>query len=831
MKMPRKRLTIWQRIAKRERGSALLVSLMVIVGLSLLGLGFVALSETEASISVNERNREQTLSHAEAMASLCVDWFQNPTWALNKGLLPSNDPTVNADLSKMKVVRPTIGKVYKPLTSSLLFDLPFKPNADDRLFGDSDHPDVLINDTTGKTFLDNLNNLMFPDTSEAGRITEIRVYAPPIVGGTKVNGYYQPNVGDRYGVATVKVIATKFDKKGNAIAQRAVTEVVTEFPFPGPSGPIQSNASIKTNGSFEVYWGEVSAQLNLTLKNPVAGLPWVDAYHRVEFEYGYDSTQPWTPTHTYTCTAAGGDIVHASAAKLAIDPALAYHAFQCINSSNWTTGAAATEPNWDDSNTTGLGKQYPEGASLGNVWKEVAPKMWPLLANDTTDNTDKYAWAQQMLGYSFPDIWAQSRTRSTLTNCGNNNPVCSGHYNDPTSSPLTTNYTWFQNQTKDQQYDYKIVNFPNFNYQFWKDVALAGDGQAGIFYFKYDKNTALFFRQSDPKTENSPENWANSCTGVTNPLGPGFYFFDSIDSVNPQQNGGASSPNLTAAVDVKSNLAKPCFCFKGFIYLNSTSFGTQGVPKGENDFYNYPGEPFRDVGYRSVDTTTMKFARDGSGNLLPMVNPSIGAWDYQDVNGNLKFDLVVANVNSSGTLKKPDGTALPNPTYMPVEYYEGCTIGTNCSEPHEPYLNVQYASAGTTPASASPSPSASTIGWDAPGSDLKLPIKATDSTNTAVVDCSVAANASKCTSNSYDIDGPLAQLGKGGPMLQGVLYNEGNYSAQGNACYYGSLLINGPVTGTGTPTVYFDESLIKGDFKKKFPNFPRVYVSSYTTEN
>src|SRR5436305_10458782 len=112
--MRRKSTGIWRRIAKRERGSALLVSLMVIVGLSLLGLGFVTLSETEASISVNERNREQTLSHAEAAASVCVDWFQNPTWALNRGLLPSNDSTVNADLVKMKPQRTTIGKVYKP---------------------------------------------------------------------------------------------------------------------------------------------------------------------------------------------------------------------------------------------------------------------------------------------------------------------------------------------------------------------------------------------------------------------------------------------------------------------------------------------------------------------------------------------------------------------------------------------------------------------------------------------------------------------------------------------------------------------------------------------
>ena len=39
----------------RQRGSALLASLMVVVGLSLLGLAFVAISETESAISINER--------------------------------------------------------------------------------------------------------------------------------------------------------------------------------------------------------------------------------------------------------------------------------------------------------------------------------------------------------------------------------------------------------------------------------------------------------------------------------------------------------------------------------------------------------------------------------------------------------------------------------------------------------------------------------------------------------------------------------------------------------------------------------------------------------
>src|SRR2546430_16987990 len=81
-------------VSKRKRpdnrGSALLVSLMVIVGLSLLGLGFVAISETESAISKNQQNALQTQAVAEAGARLVVEWFQNPTWAIASGGMPSN---------------------------------------------------------------------------------------------------------------------------------------------------------------------------------------------------------------------------------------------------------------------------------------------------------------------------------------------------------------------------------------------------------------------------------------------------------------------------------------------------------------------------------------------------------------------------------------------------------------------------------------------------------------------------------------------------------------------------------------------------------------------
>src|SRR3954447_3994129 len=76
-----------------EKGSALLVSLMIMVGLSLLGLGFVAMSETESSIAVNEMNYVQAQSAAEIGTKTVIEMFQDATWAKGKSLLPANNST------------------------------------------------------------------------------------------------------------------------------------------------------------------------------------------------------------------------------------------------------------------------------------------------------------------------------------------------------------------------------------------------------------------------------------------------------------------------------------------------------------------------------------------------------------------------------------------------------------------------------------------------------------------------------------------------------------------------------------------------------------------
>src|SRR6266702_4944079 len=77
---------------RSDRGSALLVSLMVIVGLSLLGLGFVAISETESAIAKNQQNALQTQAIAEAGAKVVVEWFQDPGWAETNAAMPQTAP-------------------------------------------------------------------------------------------------------------------------------------------------------------------------------------------------------------------------------------------------------------------------------------------------------------------------------------------------------------------------------------------------------------------------------------------------------------------------------------------------------------------------------------------------------------------------------------------------------------------------------------------------------------------------------------------------------------------------------------------------------------------
>ena len=806
-----------------ERGSALLVTLMVIVGLSLLGLGFVALSETEAAIAVNQRNYTQTLQVAEAAGKVVVEWFQDPAWAVSVGIMPTNVDAVKVDRFQLVSGSPVnVGK-YKA-GKPRLFDKPFKPHHSDRFFGTEDNPDVLINNTTAPTFLSNFNNQLFNtntafgaagawcqncDNTEGGVITDIRVYAPPIDGATYVDepgwttaaGGIPPgrgfwHGGSRFGLATIRVTAAKYNKpRCNpltdttcvVISQRSMKFVITEFPFPGPQGPIQSNASIDTTGNMKVHWGKVTANDSISVKRAATGMPWHDADEFANFERGYDNTVA------------------------------------------------------------------------------AAQRVWPVPADATRqpilDFKDDHPWLFEFIGRTLEDHWYQARSRGDLEqlpgavtgaysyNMGNRTtppgtPVCNP-CNVGDAQPVGQS-NMFQDQTSDTTFgdNFRSVVFPRIDYNFWKQLAVAADDQPHIYYLEYvsGKNPALYrdksgclqsFRQWVDTTGVSGNSNTAPCTGT--PSDPGFFFFDTTNKLNPQSNGGGT---LTPA----ESLSGKSMQMKGFIYLNSTDFGTTGMgaPSG---YYSMPGEVFRDIGYLQVEETAGalqgKFKRSDDtfpcnpntlDNCAGLVGAADGIWSYQDLPWGPRagqFDYHVAK--SSGKIARSSGTDIPSGTWFMVPYFENCTPGQagNCSEPHEPYLNFIYPSSNNADGGV-------TIGWHDPSAgaigNFRKPKRTSGG---SPVNCTSAssersnADEGDCTSNTYDRDGAIVELA---PFLNGVFYNEGTFSSPGNADYFGSILIQGSVSDSGTPNVWFDEKLIKGDWPPSSFGLPRVYISSVQTD-
>lgn len=779
---------------RSARGSALLVSLMVIVGLSLLGLGFVAVSETETAIARNQQTSLQTQAVAEAGGRVVLEWFQGPAWGLSTGAMPSNLPT-NANLAAIKTrrviasdsVAGVVGYTgyYKPNANTLLFDKPYRPGPDDRFFGDENSADILINRTTDPVTIDHFNDALLgtsADDKAQAEIIDIRVYAPPIVGGTLQTDGTTTNAdgtprrfwsgGQRFGVATVRVTAAQIRDRSlsdttnpkrtspqNIVSQHSVRLIVGEVPVPIPAGPIQGNANATFGGNFTVHWGMETATGDLDPSRNGTAMPWANAYERPHFERGY-------------------------------------------------------EP--------------------------LPAEVWPTLPSSAYDQADYF---HEFLGKQFEDPWYGARCGGDSTKDGttpkNVNPQCYT-YSQTSDENSTSNPSWAFQWQDSNVYPYKKrVVFPVIKYDFWKKITSQSRGYRGIYYFKYDTGTQKFSRNGTSVPDDMAT-WVNVRNGVG--LDAGVYFFDSLANTNPQQLvGQAKLDALTPAQKWNASDMNHGMLMSGFIYMNAVSWGTTGAgPSATTVDANFPGEPFRDVGYWVWNTATNNWKLEAD-NLTPVrYGAGNGQFDYQDLNGNGHFDVVVMpsgayQSNDPGAVNGP-ATFVPKtwksagyggvPCTAPLPNWDGTTAAraSDCSEPHEPYLNFIY------PNSANGS---MTIGWEAPASQTYRPKMRLNNaprpyTGAApsATPCPDSASPLNCTSNAYDQDGAMVDLDV---ILYGVLYNEGQYDAEGNAAYYGSVLIQDTIVkGNGTADVWFDEKLIKGSWTP--PNMPRVMVFSELTD-
>src|SRR6266542_4430312 len=583
-----------RRNRKSNRGSALLVSLMVIVGLSLLGLGFVAISETESAIAKNQQNALQTQAIAEAGARVVVEWFQDPTWAETNAALPLNGTAPAAIKTNrivgMNVAAPDYAGVYRLDVTKKLCDKPYRPKEVDRFYGDEDHADITINRTTGSALIDAFNNtLLASDTATAtaldklnGEVTEIKIFAPPIVGGTLNSAGFWAG-GSRYGVATIKVTAQQFQNPiahTGTIAAHSVRLVVGELPLPIPAGPIQGNANVSFGGNFRVHWGMETSRGDLTPSLNFTSLPWANAYERPHFEHGYEqgsgiasisitnsgSGYATPPGVSLTCNAP---CVPPGGAGFTATTALTSGRVTAVNISARGTGYDLQHP------PQVVFAAAPGGGTTATGTANVAAEIWPTAFGSQFDDHDYF---HELLAKDFQDPFygARAYMDNMIDAIGGPTQCYPYQY---TADEQTGNPSYaFQWQDSNQFSTKKKVIFPTILYNYWKRITQAGRGYRGIYYFTYDSpgGAGGLFKKFGQGTAQAMPYWVNTVGGAN--LGAGVYFFDTTNGQNPQQlTGAARTAALTPTESWQSNdFGSPGMLMQGFVYVNSNSFGTTG---------------------------------------------------------------------------------------------------------------------------------------------------------------------------------------------------------------------------------------------------------------
>ena len=285
--------------SQSERGSALIIAVLVMVILTLLGISYLMLAQTENQIAENQLNAQQALFVAEGGARLVMNWFNDPT--ATGYLVPTAaqvnrtirwyDHDANPGTAVVKGVAADPAKpIYRDGTDDL-FEKAYRGSNFLSFLGEESHasgdegPDLRIDAAAGggqATFLNTVNNTLFssyPTPNRRARITRIDLYSPPLIdiGGQKI----------RFGIATLKVTAGVFLFPGTAqerqVAQRVTKVVLAEVPYPGDFGPLTSCNFLSTSGDLQVHWGFINAAANFqfntsSLDNKMdSGFPYDDS--------------------------------------------------------------------------------------------------------------------------------------------------------------------------------------------------------------------------------------------------------------------------------------------------------------------------------------------------------------------------------------------------------------------------------------------------------------------------------------------------------------------------------------------------------------------------
>jgi len=458
---------------KGQRGSALLITMMVMVILTLLGLSYLFMADTENLIAQNQRDSDQLLFVSETGAKMTKAMFDRPTYGppsdpnsvLSRFLNTydmrnsayydrtqrvfdhDNDPNTADVAADGTSARPYFrqGMTVDPnLPAYLSFlDHPYRGNTKAAYMGSEAGPDMILqsnsldpNASGSVDILDQINASLFSDQPNTGRIMRIDFYAPPVI---IVSG--QPQ---RYGIATVKVTAAKFRglaKVGSTwvttptsrqMAVRVVKMVLNEAPYPGPGGPLQSCTSLSTNGAFAVHWGATTAVLDASISTSVGQL-----------QSRAPESVPWATQNSY-------------------------------------------------------------------------------ISGTNLDLTNINSWYKKRVGATIADPWFRLLSGATFAP-----PL------DPNTSPgnLVQPYPYDPNNPladdNSNLIQHSVVSCPSFDYALWKQVAQSGFSNAHYFVWTGSGDN---FRENGVGTAQKFAAWTRSTRG-------GLYFFDTADGAPPDPNG------------------------------------------------------------------------------------------------------------------------------------------------------------------------------------------------------------------------------------------------------------------------------------------------------
>jgi hypothetical protein len=300
-----------------ERGSALVIAVLVIVILTLLGVSFLLMAETENKIAENERLSAQALYFAEAGARIVKMWFDRP---MNTGNVRNPTPVnsvidrtqrkVDDDGDPSTAPHPQDGSTWPRYKQGVdingdsiddVFEKPYRGGATlslrlrNTLLGTEDGPDMRIDEgvSAAKTFLQDLSNALLTNYPMGGGVTRARiiridVYGPPYV---NVSGSWT-----RYGMGTIKVVARIYKIQSGVeqvLAERMIKAVLNETPYPGPFGPLHSCDVLDFNGEFAAHWGVVTAVSSGNVPNNFMNKMWssiprdIPGSQRIDRFYGW----------------------------------------------------------------------------------------------------------------------------------------------------------------------------------------------------------------------------------------------------------------------------------------------------------------------------------------------------------------------------------------------------------------------------------------------------------------------------------------------------------------------------------------------------------------